>query len=579
MKNLVKKILFPLQTNDLRKLFFIFILTVVAALFELLGIGPIIPILNIFVGNDFQKYTEHFAFLSNLSMEEILNFFLISLVLIYFLKFFILKSLIYVQNDFSHKLFTDISRTLFKKYLYKNFSFHLNRNSSGLIRNVQSEANLFSFGVVFPIVKLLSEILIFLSICTVLIIYEWQASLITITLMSLVGYILLKLTNERLKKWGKKRQFHSALTLKHLQQSFPSIKEIILNNLESIFLNKYHHHNLENAKAGKNKDTITQLPRLIMELIGATVFLILIIFLLNLGKDITEIFVIIGVFFFASTRLLPSISKIAQSIQSIKFNYAVIDLIYNELTDLDDQRNKKDNELLNQKGFDFKKINFDRATFSYPESKKKILKNINIEIKKGDKIGIIGKTGSGKSTFINLFCGLLKTQSGNILLNEKNLIEQQNLWQNKIGYVPQNVSIIDESILFNICLEDDEDKIDLKKVNKILRIVELYDYIYSLPKNIHEFAGESGKKLSGGQCQRIGIARALYKDFTILVLDEATSSLDLDTENLILKKLFGEIGDKTILTISHRHSSLQFCDKVVEVKDASLIEVKSADKT
>ena len=159
------------------------------------------------------------------------------------------------------------------------------------------------------------------------------------------------------------------------------------------------------------------------------------------------------------------------------------------------------------------------------------------------------------------------------------MIEQQNLWQNKIGYVPQNVSIIDESILFNICLEDDEDKIDLKKVNKILRIVELYDYIYSLPKNIHEFAGESGKKLSGGQCQRIGIARALYKDFTILVLDEATSSLDLDTENLILKKLFGEIGDKTILTISHRHSSLQFCDKVVEVKDASLIEVKSADKT
>ena len=127
-------------------------------------------------------------------------------------------------------------------------------------------------------------------------------------------------------------------------------------------------------------------------------------------------------------------------------------------------------------------------------------------------------------------------------------------------------------------MEDNEDKIDLKKVNKILKIVELYDYIYSLPKNIYELAGESGKKLSGGQCQRIGIARALYKDFTILVLDEATSSLDLDTENLILKKLFGEIGDKTILTISHRHSSLQFCDKVVEVKDASLIEVKFANK-
>ena len=194
MTKFIKKILYPLQSDDIKKLSFILILTVVTAFFELLGIGLIIPILNIFVGNDFLKYTRYFDFFTDLNKEQILNIFLFSLVLIYFIKFFILRQLIYTQNEFSHKLFTNISKKIFKNYLFKNFSFHLNKNSSELIRNIQSEANLFSFGVVFPVVKFLSEILIFLSICVVLIIYEWQASIITILFMSIIGFILLRLT-------------------------------------------------------------------------------------------------------------------------------------------------------------------------------------------------------------------------------------------------------------------------------------------------------------------------------------------------------------------------------------------------
>ena len=191
-------------------------------------------------------------------------------------------------------MFTDISKKIFQKYLFKDFSFHLNKNSSELIRNIQSEANLFSFGVIFPIIRLLSEILIFISICVVLIIYEWQASLITIFLMSFVGFIILRLTNERLKKWGK-RSFHSALALKQLQQSFSSIRDNF-NRLEYIF-QQIPSPQFRKRLCRKKRDTITQLPRLIMELIGVSVFLFLIIFLINIGKEISEIFVIIGVFF------------------------------------------------------------------------------------------------------------------------------------------------------------------------------------------------------------------------------------------------------------------------------------------
>ena len=390
--------------------------------------------------------------------------------------------------------------------------------------------------------------------------------------MSSSGYIFLKMTNDRLKRWGNKRQLHSTFTLKHLQQGFASIREIILNNLENIFLDKYHYHNLENAKAGRNKDTITQLPRLILELIGVTTFLILIMFLLNTGKNISEIFIIIGVFFFAATRLLPSISKMVQSVQSIKFNNAVIDLVYNELIDFNNNKNNRKEEKLYDQSFIFNNINLEKVNFSYSTNKKVILNNVNIEIKKNDKIGIIGKTGSGKSTLLNLLTGLLECQQGKIKINGKELKENISSWQRMIGYVPQHVSIIEESILFNITLESDLNKINIEKINRILKTVDLYDHIYSLPHNLYELAGENGKNFSGGQRQRLGIARALYKDPSILILDEATSSLDQETENLVLNTLFDNVKEITILSVSHKRGSLRFCDKIYEVKDKNVMQ-------
>ena len=571
MTNYFKKIFYPLQSKDIKKLFLIFVLTVLAAIFELLGIGIIIPILSLFSGDDFLKGFSFFDFLKNEKKENILSLFLVLLVLVYLSKFLLMKKLIHMQNEFSHRLFTDISRKIFKNYLYKKFGFHLKKNSAELIRNVQSEANLFSFGIIFPWIRLFSEILIFFSICMTLIIYNWQASVITITLMSSVGFYLLRITNDKLKRWGKKRQFHSTLTLKQLQQSFSSIKEIILNNLENIFLDKFNYHNLENAKAGRNKDTTIQLPRLILELVGVTTFLILTIFLLYIGSSISETFIIIGVFFFAATRLLPSISKITQSIQSIKFNSVVVDLIYFELTDYNNKDNRKE-EKLYKDDLKFEKINFENVNFSYTPDSIKILNNINLVIKKNDKIGIIGKTGSGKSTFVNLLCGLLECQQGKIKINNKDIKENLPSWQKMIGYVPQSVSILDESILFNIALESDLNKINIEKINEILKTVDLYDHIYSLPQNLYELAGENGKNFSGGQCQRLGIARALYKSTKIIVLDEATSALDEITETKILEKLF-ENKECTIITISHRKKSLEYCNKVYEIKENNLYPI------
>ena len=469
-----------------------------------------------------------------------------------------------------------MAKKFFRNYLYKNYLFHIQNNSAQLIRNIISEGNLFSFGVIFPLIRVASEIIIFLSICVLLIIYEPGASLLTISFFSLIGYVILLRTNKRLKFWGEKRQYHSGEVFKQLQQGFTSIREVIINGMEKMFLQKFDVHNKENAKVGINKDTTTQMPRLILELIGMITFVTLVMFLLSKGKKITEIFVIVGVFFYAAIRLLPAVSKIVQAIQSIRFNYAVVDVIYKELSNLDNEINissenrDQDNDM--KKDLEFNKLSFSDVNFKYPNSYEKNLSDINIDIHNGDKIGIIGQTGSGKSTFINLLCGLLHPNGGKININGKDLIKEEKAWQKNIGYVPQNVSIIDESILFNIALEDDLKKIDINKIDKLLKQVSLYDHVYSLPNTIHELAGESGAKLSGGQRQRLGIIRALYKDPSILILDEATSSLDEKTEDLIIKKLFNNTYQKTIISISHRQSSLKYCSRILEVKNNTINE-------
>ena len=574
MKDFFLKVLFLLKKKERYHLIIILLLTIIVTIFELLGIGLIIPILNIFVGNEFTKYTQHFNFFNDLSKENILVVLLILLGLSYFLKFFISRHLIYKQNEISHKLNTDMSRALFKKYLYKKYIFHIKNHSSKLIRNTQSEVNIFTFGVVFNLIRLFCEILLFISICIALLFYEFEASILMIFLFSFVGYFLLKFTNDKLKKWGLVRQIHSSLLLKQLQHGFASIKEIIMNNLEEIFINKYHHEILQSAKAGRNRDTITQLPRLILELIGISSFIILIIFFLKKGGEVSEIFVIVGVFFFAASKLLPSVSKIVQSIQNIKFNSHAVDLIYNELTDLDKNSNR-DNEIKKDENFNFENILFKNVDFSYPLSDKKILHNVNLKINKRDKVGIIGKTGSGKSTFINLFCGLLDNNQGEIEINNKIIQDVRVSWQNGIGYVPQFVSILDESLLFNISLETNPDKASIEKINQILKIVSLYDYVNSLPEKIYTLAGENGNNLSGGQIQRLGIARALYKNPSIIILDEATSALDEATETKILDNLFKN-KECTIVTISHRKNSLKQCNKIFEITN-NLIEEISLD--
>lgn len=574
---LIKKILYPLTSKEYKTIFILLILTITASFFEMLSIGIIIPVFNLFAGNEYLNYFKYFNFFNLKEKNEILIFILFIFGFAHFIKFILNRSLILLQLKFSHNLHVNVAEILFNDYLNRDYSFYIYKNSSQLVRNILSETNLFSFGVIFHVVRLITEMIIFICIAAVLFVYNFKVSIMTICFFSIAGYFFYKSNSAKLKKYGELRQFHSEKILKQLQEGFLGFRELVLNKLQNIFFKNFSYHTQENARVGIKKDSAVQMPRLILELMTIIILILIVVFLIYDGYEINEIFVLIGVFLYATIRVLPSVAKIIQSIQSIKYNEAVIELIYDEIKNIKFKSiNKKLENNLNKSNFEYKKIKIQNVDYFYRESEP-VLNQLNIEINKGEKIGLIGKSGSGKSTFINLLCGLIKPKKGNIEIDNKELQNVIYNYQKSIGYVPQNVTIFDESILFNITLNFDESKVDLNKLNRILKEMDLYDTIYKLPNNLYERAGESGVKLSGGQCQRLGIARVLYRDPSIIILDEATSGLDSETEEKILKTLYANYKENTIFFSTHRINPLKFCDIIYEIQNKNL-KKKSSEK-
>ncbi len=574
MINEFKKIIYPLDNKDIQKIFFLFILILISTFLELISISLLIPILTIFVNDDYLSFSKYLFFFDFQNKIQVLSFSLILFLVVYFIKLLVMTGTLYFQTIFSYSLYTKISQRTFKKYLNENYLFHLSANSSNLLRNITSESNLYSFGLILPLIKLVSDFIIFISIGCLLIVYSLTTSLIAIIFLSISSYIIFKLTSFNMEHAGSMRQTHSAKMIKEINQGLGSIKEIILYNLQSFFLKKYEFHNEAYAKSGRIKDIIINLPRIILEFVIVLIFISSVFFLIYENNEINNIIIILGVFAFASFRLLPTIVKMIKSFNTIKYNLPVFNLIYSELKQANEkEKNINRGEISNK--FQFNNLKLTNLDYYYKsnDEKKIVLSDVNLNIYSGDKIGVKGETGSGKTTLVNLIIGLLDDYKGEIKLNEANLDNNLLSFQNKIGYVPQSVYLADESILFNIVL-DHEKNVDREKLSNILSLVEIHDFVDKLPDKLNTIIGERGAKLSGGQCQRIGIARALYRDPSIIILDEATSALDEQTENKILNNLFNNNLKKTIIIVSHRNNSFKFCKKIFEVKNKRLKEIQ-----
>lgn len=553
---------------------FVLILMILVSILETFGIALIIPIMSTILeqsGSIKAQLSLFLPFIIQLSDSDFIILGIVLLLIFYLFKALVIIFYIFKKSKLEANIQYSLSGKIFKYYLNESYEFHIENNSSFLLRNVTQETDNLKHAT-NAFAGLLSELFIMIGIMIFLLFFEWMSTIIIICAGLLIYVIYNYLIKKRIKYWGDKRYYHAGILMKHASQGFGIIKVLKLMRLESIFFKKFDDHNLKRSLMYKNYEISLGFPRVILEYFTILGLLTVTIIQLYLGKSLSEILLLLVVFGVAAFKLIPSFNKILICLNSIQYNLPSLELIYSIL--INKQRNinfntieKKNIDLT--KNLFFKKLEFKEVIFKYKNSNKLILNKVNFEIKPKDVFGILGESGAGKSTIIDLIIGLLKPTDGKILLDGKDLNLVKDSWQKLIGYVPQNIYLNDESIKENISFNRETSDQEISKVINALKKARIYEFVKSLPDGLDTKVGERGVKLSGGQKQRIGIARALYGDPKILVLDEATNQLDKENEMAILDTI-NNIEDVTVIIISHNKSALVNCNKIINIKAGEL---------
>lgn len=580
--SLFKKVTFLLNSNQKKKLLYLILLLIVGIFFEMLSLGIMIPILGIIMTKNLLiKYPflkKYIDAIGNPSQTQLTYIVLLILVLIFLVKTIFLLYSTKEQSKFSGTLSAELAQGLFLGYLRQPYSFHLKRNSSELLRNIQTEVASFN-NVTQAFITLSVEISTIIGISFMLIFVEPIGTILVISFLAASTLLFHQLTKKKLLKWGENRQFHVGLMNQHLMQGLGGVKEVKLAAKEKYFFKEFNKHYNKFTETQIKVTTLGFVPRMYLELLSVIGLSTLIIIMVWQGKDLDSLLPILGVFVASAFRMIPSANRIMVSLQQVRFSKPVINLIYKEFTII---RNEdiKINEIENNKEFNFTyKISLNNLNYKYPESNNNALDQISLEIIKGKSCGIIGQSGSGKTTLIDLLLGMLPSKRGMITIDDKfdinfNLAS----WQKKIGYVPQNIYLTDDSLLNNIAFGIEKNKIDYKAINTAIKSAQLVDFIEQLPHGLDTSVGERGVRISGGQRQRIGIARALYHNPEILILDEATSALDLKTEKEVMNSINSLHGFKTIIIVAHRLSTLKDCDIIFKLEGGKLTEKGAPEK-
>lgn len=561
-----KKIRALLPRAQKKALIILSFLLLIGMFFEILGLGILLPILTILLNPE--QLSEVLAYvtifdLTVFSYNEVMVFCLLSLFFIYVFKTLFLVFITYKQNVILENIGISIQNKLFSKQLYQPYKDHLYRDFSDIIKDVHVEI-IYFVSFCRSLITFLVEIALVISILATILYLEPRGALAIGTIFGVLSLIFLRLSKKKLKVWGDTREVLDRKILKTLTDSLSGIKEVKLFHKETYFLDALKKNNSKKVKILANYQTLSQIPRFYLELITIIGMVGLILVLFYNGVKTTQIVTLLGVFVAAAFRMIPSINRILSALQNIKYYGATVNKIYDQIIGFDFSKSNK-----NRKQFAFdKEIKLEDIQFSYKE--KIILNSTNLEIKKGTTIGIVGASGSGKSTLVDLINGLLKPTKGTITVDGIQIDEFIKSWQQTIGYVGQEIFLIDDTIKANIAFGMSDQEINMDSVYKALEAAQLSSFIDELELGIETKVGERGIQLSGGQKQRIGIARALYHNPSVLIFDEATASLDNETEKHVMNSIYNLKQDKTIIIIAHRISTLQDCDQVYEIKNGKI---------
>ena len=570
--NSIKKILELLDIIERRNLKYLLVLVTLTSLIDVASIASIMPFIGLLMDpgiiqeNFFLKFLYFYSSKFGLDSEHKFLFMIGIFVFFLLVASNLLKALTtYYQIKFARMREYSIGSKLIKKYLNQPYEWFINHHSSNFSTSIISSVQIVIGQAILPMVQLISHSILAISIFSMLLFVNMKLSLIICMLFGISYLIIFKNVKNLLNIFGNLRLENNKKRFKAISEAFGAIKEIKLAGTEKNFLERYSKPTEKFASCGAKTLFLTQLPRYLIEIVAFGTLIMITLFLMLKLNVISTIIPYIALFAFAGYRILPSLQIIYASIANLKNVQPELNSLYNDITE-----NTKDTL-----SADFEKINFrnkislENVSYKYPNSSKNILKNINIELPKRSSTGIVGKTGSGKTTLVDIILGLLSVSEGSLKVDDT-VISKYNVgsWQKLIGYVPQNIYLADNTISANIAFNDrDPSKIDMTKVEKVAKVAMLHDFIIELPDQYKTSVGERGIKLSGGQRQRIGIARALYYEPKVLILDEATSALDNFTEAKVMKSIYNISEDITVIIIAHRLNTLKKCDVVLSIEN------------
>lgn len=544
---------------------------------ELLGVTAILPFIDVVMNPESiqrKAYLRNaYEFLKFDSEVTFMIFLAFILIVVYVLKNLFLCLLYGLQYRFIFNNQKEIACRMLKCYMRQPYSFHLSHNSSDLIRNVSTDTNMMFRGLL-AILQTITEVAVCIALGVYLFILD---KTITLGVGIIAGGFLVlfgKSFKGYLTKIGTEDRKYNANITKWLMQSFGGIKETKIMEREEYFLDKFEYSYENYAKCEKRYCFLQAIPRPVIEAVCIGAILLVVIFKLMTGTQSNYFVTTLSVFAMAAFRLLPSVSRIANYLSIIMFNKPAIDAVYHDLKEIDriekeNSEKKEDSEVLKIE----KKIMIQNLSFRYPDSDKFVLENINMEIEKNQSVALIGPSGAGKTTLADIILGALQPTEGGVYIDGKNIQKNMAAWHKNIGYIPQTIFLMDDTIRNNIAFGVDEENIDEHRLWKAVEKAQLKDFIEDLDEGIETEIGEAGIRLSGGQRQRIGIARALYHDPEVLVLDEATSALDNDTEEAVMEAINELAGSKTFIIIAHRLTTIRKCNQIFEVKNANVEKV------
>ncbi len=565
---LINKIFQVFNLTSKKELFYIFLFSIILIFIETIGIGLIGPVIasvmdeKILINNNI--FIKFFPFASNFNQVELL-FFTLCLFLIVFLLKVVLTILVNLNNlKIFFKLGEKYSNELLKKYFNIDWAFYTKKNSAEIIRNIISQAYTIPLDVIAPSFLIFTEVLMVITISLFLFIIEPYAFLGIFIILILTSISYQYFTKKKILEIGRSRENNQLVRFSNLIEITNLMKEIKIYNKSDFFLKKFKKNNKEISETEISASMFGIFPRLIFELIFILSLSILLIVFFNFDTPIETIFVKIGIFFAAGIRLMPSFSKLTLSLSKIIEKVPLIDNFIKEINNI--SMDDKNNENI-IKHINVNKIEIKNLSFKYNQESNFIFKDLSFEINKSEIFGVFGKSGIGKSTLLECICGLIKPNSGQINVNNKN-INNLKEWKNSIGYIPQETQLLNTSIKNNIAFGIDDEEINEDKLKNSIKLAGLSEFIKDLAHGYETIVGERGSWLSGGQRQRISIARAIYYGKTFLVLDEATNSLDRKTSLEILQniKQLKENGF-TILIVSHDMEIMNFVDKKLELKN------------